>query len=281
MFLDPDDLLPLIPFTYTPKLPSSRFMPPTTLLHRLRERAAKDVIVIPHHLPLFKWWVFPAVGEFEMGGPLPALPRCTIDAMQPVAEVFSKVHGMNESFELKEWIKPPTSFYGCPILHTFWLDGLMEGARTGVMCAGDNHYRPMGHPWSSAVTAVNAGAFTREGIFRAIQNRRTYGTSGPRVFIHFSIGGARMGDIAGYPEEAPAVEAVVVSPLPVDFIEVVKVTPGAYEVAYTHPSSGGKDHYFVWEDTAPPPVDWVCYYLRVHLDGDTHGAWTSPIWLER
>lgn len=281
IFLDPDDLLPLLPFTYEPQHSGYQFMPPTTLLHRLKERAFRDVIVIPHHMPLFKWWVFPEVSEFGMGGPLPALTRREIDEMQPVAEVYSKVHGMNESYGLKDWIQPPTTFYGCPILHTFWLDGLMEGARVGVMCAGDNHYFPMGHEWSSAVTAVMAKEFTREGIFRAIQKRHTYGTSGPRVFLHFSINDAKMGDIANYPDEPPTLEAVVVSPLPVDYIEVVKVTPGAHEVAYTHPSAGAKDSYFVWDDTAPPPADWVCYYLRVHLDGDTQGAWTSPIWLER
>ncbi|MFH2001976.1 MAG: DUF3604 domain-containing protein, partial [Planctomycetota bacterium] len=282
IFLNPEQHLPIIPFTFEAEDDDPVFMPPTTLLHRLLERAQGDVIVIPHHLPLFKWWVFPAVHPLELGGPLPSMERAEIDAIQPVAEVFSKVHGNNESWELQDWIKSPTTFFQMPILHTFWQDALKQGVRAGAVCAGDNHYKPMGHPGHTALTAVISPTLTREGIFRAIQSRRTYGTTGPRVFIHFTVNGAGMGEILsrGRGKELPCIDAVVVSPLPIDLIEVVRVSKCVAETAHTCIVAGEREYSFSWEDPVPQPEDWVCYYLRIHLDNDTEGAWTSPVWIE-
>lgn len=282
IFLHPEDLLPIIPFTFEAEDNNPVFMPPTTLMNRLVERAGDDVILIPHHMPLFKWWVFPEVSPYEMGGPLPAMERQEIDALQPVAEVFSKVHGNNESWDLQDWIKSPTVFYQLPILHTFWQDGLMAGARVGAVCAGDNHYLPLGHPDHTAFTAVLASSLTRESIFRAIQNRKTYGSSGPRIFIDFKVSGAEMGDIVASAKrkDKPSIQVALVSPVPIDYVEVVKVSGFASDVAFTYNASGARECGFTWEDTSVLPEDWVCYYLRVHMDGDTAGAWTSPVWLE-
>lgn len=279
LFLNPDHLLPLIPYYKDASHPE--YMHPTTLIKRLKDRAGKDVIVIPHHLPLFKWWVFPEVDASAAGGPLPALTRSMIDEIQPVAEVYSRVHGNNESFALQNWIKPPTQ-WGWSIYHTFWQDGLMEGARTGAVCAGDNHYLPLGHPEGTALTAVLAPSLSRENIFRAIQNRRTYGTSGPRVFINFFAGEAKMGDIVRihYGDPKPIFEVKVVSPLPIDCVEIVKVTLGWAQTMHTEAAAGSLEIAFHWEDPTHNPERWACYYLRVHIDNDAHGAWTSPIWFE-
>ncbi|MHC4944220.1 MAG: DUF3604 domain-containing protein [Planctomycetota bacterium] len=281
-FLNPDHLLPLIPYCYDPDQTNAEFMPPTTLLNWLKDRAGDDVIVIPHHLPLYKWWIFPEVPWGDMGGPLPAMSRAEIDKMQPVAEVFSKIHGMNESWGLKEWIKKATQFFGLPLLHTYWLDALKAGVRAGAICAGDNHYRPMGHPAHTALAGVLASELTREAIFRAIQKRRTYGTSGPRVFIHFIINNARMGDIVKVqgPWIKPNLEAAIISPVPIDYVEVVRVMPGDDQVVHIHEGQNMKNCFITWQDSNLIPDQWVCYYLRIHMDGNTQGAWTSPIWFE-
>jgi hypothetical protein len=281
IFKNPDHLLPILPFTYGDEGDKLEFMPPTTLLDWLKKRAGKDVIVIPHHLPLYKWWVFPEVGMDEMGGPLPPMTREEIDAMQPVAEVFSKVHGNNESYEMMNWIQEPTTFGGS-VIFTFWQDALKDGVRAGAVCAGDNHYLPMGHPRDTGLTAVKAESLTREAVFEAIARRHTYGTSGPRVFIDFVIGVAKMGDIVPFKPGSPkpTLEGVVVSPVPIDFIEVVKVTPEKALVCHEHDALGERETFFAWQDFGHSPIRWTCYYLRIHLDSDEHGAWTSPIWLD-
>jgi hypothetical protein len=256
-------------------------MPPTTLFHELENRAGTDVIVIPHHLPINKWWNFPEVEAFEMGGPLPALARSEVDAIQPVAEVFSGLHGMNECMRKKDWIKPPT-LWTWAMLDTFWQDGLKAGVRAGAVCGSDNHRSALGHPILNAKTAVYAKNLTREGIFRAIQERRTYGTSGPRLFLHVAMGDARMGDIVTLEnqEPVPEMEVNVVSAVTIDHIEIIRVSPGRADPVHDHLVQGARETAFSWLETVKPAYSWVCYYLRVHLDGDTHGAWTSPIWFE-
>lgn len=281
IFLHPEDLLPLIPYCYEEPGHGTQLMPPTTLLHELEVRAGGDVIVIPHHLPIYKWWVFLRVFTGEMGGPLPEPSRKEIDALEPVAEVFSKCHGMNECYELKDWIKQPTT-WGWDLLHTFWQDALKEGVRAGAVCAGDNHHRLLGQPEMTALTGVMAPALDRESIFRAIQKRRTYGTSGPRLFLRFNIGAARMGEEVTFDTAGPAplLEAEVVSPVPIEAVDVVRVIPGAAETVHVFQTGGALDATLSWRDLGHDPGRWACYYLRVHLDGDAHGAWTSPIWLD-
>jgi hypothetical protein len=158
----------------------------------------------------------------------------------------------------------------------------MEGVRAGAVCAGDNHYTPLGHPNHTGLTAVMAPGQSRKDIFRAIQNRRTYGTSGHRVFIDFRIGAARMGDIVpgSAPGGHPMLEVTVIAPVSIDYVEVVKVSKRFYEVSHTQQVNGSKETVFSWEDQAYNPNKWVCYYLRIHLDRDEHGAWTSPIWFD-
>lgn len=281
IFLHPSHLLPLIPYCYSMTEPE--YMPATTLFHRLRQRCGSDVIVIPHHLPLYKWWNLPGVEASELGGPLPALSREEVDAMQPVVEVFSKGNGMNESYSVKDWLKSPT-VWGWPINFTFWDDALKEGVRAGAACAGDNHTSPLGYPSLTALTAVLAPALDRESVFRAIQKRHTYGTSGSRVYLRFTLPdyNAKMGDIVTFNPGAgaPRLEAVIVSPLPIDYVELIKVIPGHAEIAHTQQAGGDRELTFVFEDSDHNPGAWVCYYLRVHLDSDQAGAWTSPIWIE-
>ena len=91
-----------------------------------------------------------------------------------------------------------------------------------------------------------------------------------------------MGDIrkVEFFEPPPLLDVSVESPLPIDFIEIVKVTPGHAEVPHIEPIDGNREAAFSWMDPDHDPSRWVCYYLRIHLDKDAHGAWTSPIWLE-
>jgi len=279
IFLRPEHMLPLI--AYSPGGFHPEFMHPTTLVNKLLERAGDDVIMIPHHLFIFKWWVFPKVDSDRIDGPLPALQRKEIDKIQPVVEVFAKNNGNYESYDMQNWLKKPNPF-GNEILHTFWQDGLKEGVRAGAMFGSDNHNQPMGHPDHTSMTAVVAPELTRKHIFRAIQNRNTYGTSGPRVFIDFRIDGAIMGDIRKVKPNLPppVLEMNVASPVPIEYIEIVKVTAGSAEVPHIKQVAGHTEISYKWTDTNHDPAHWVCYYLRIHLDSNEHGAWTSPIWLE-
>jgi hypothetical protein len=84
-------------------------------------------------------------------------------------------------------------------MHSAWgsfewilTDGFPLRRRVGVVCNSDGH---KGRPGSSYPGASVFGAYggltcfvtqenTREAIFEAIRRRHTYGTTGPRVFVH-------------------------------------------------------------------------------------------------
>lgn len=69
---------------------------------------------------------------------------------------------------------------------------LSEGHRLGVVASTDDH---LGFPggYREGLAAVYAKELTREAIFDALRNRRTYAVSGDRIRLDFRLNGHRMG----------------------------------------------------------------------------------------
>lgn len=69
---------------------------------------------------------------------------------------------------------------------------LAQGHRFGVIASSDDH---LGYPggYREGLAAVKATALTREAIFDALKNRRTYGVTGDRIRLDFAINGQIMG----------------------------------------------------------------------------------------
>ncbi|HSV18343.1 MAG TPA: DUF3604 domain-containing protein [Casimicrobiaceae bacterium] len=85
----------------------------------------------------------------------------------------------------------------------FLFDALRRGYRMGVIAGSDGvDGRPgNSHPGHLAVrnvrgglTAIAAPALTRAAIWQALKKRHCYATTGERILLELSIGGARMGD---------------------------------------------------------------------------------------
>src|SRR5207247_4164981 len=80
-------------------------------------------------------------------------------------------------------------------------DAFDMGYIIGVMCNSDGHKGRPGAEGPGAgqfgiangLTCVLAEAKTREAIFRALKNRRCYGTTGARIDLSFEIDGQPMG----------------------------------------------------------------------------------------
>ncbi|MCZ4312126.1 hypothetical protein O4H66_01810 [Comamonadaceae bacterium G21597-S1] len=70
--------------------------------------------------------------------------------------------------------------------------GLRSGLRFGFVGSSDNH---AGFPgaYGEGLMAALARDFSRQGIFEAIQARRTYALTGDRIEVDFSVDGAPMG----------------------------------------------------------------------------------------
>jgi hypothetical protein len=80
-------------------------------------------------------------------------------------------------------------------------DALEKGYVVGVMCNSDGHKGRPGAEGpgagefgiSGGLTCVLAEELTRGAIFRALKERRCYGTTGARIDLDFTIGGRAMG----------------------------------------------------------------------------------------
>ena len=78
-------------------------------------------------------------------------------------------------------------------LHHF----LAQGYRLGVIASTDDH---LGFPggYREGLAAVLAAELTREAIFDAIRNRRTYAVTGDRIALDFQLNGRLMGSELPY-----------------------------------------------------------------------------------
>ena len=159
---------------------------------------------------------------------------------------------------------------------------LARGQRLGFVAGGDSHHGRPGRFWygtrwnimghKEGAAAVIAPKLDRRTIFDALKNRHTYGATGERILLLFTINGHGMGD-----------EFQADGPLRIHF-----------EVGGTGPLTSVellRDNQTIWaknldglsytndiEDNslAPGGVHW--YYLRVtQKSGDR--AWSSPIWV--
>jgi hypothetical protein len=176
--------------------------------------------------------------------------------------------------------------------------GLAMGWRVGFVAAGDDHH---GHPsdmtirhkssgdYPGGFTAVYARENTREAIFRALYDRRCYGTTGARVVADFSVSGHPMGSEVSLSEHPGLagerrIEVSVHGTAKIKTIEIVRNNADVHTVR-----PEGTDCEFAWKDTEPlgevnlPPakytaVPFTFYYVRVTQEDDQI-AWLSPVWI--
>lgn len=99
----------------------------------------------------------------------------------------------------------------------YWLD---QGHRIGVLASSDDH---LGYPgaYHQGLAAIHAEELTREAIFDALWNRRTYGVTGDRIGLNFSVNGAMMGQELDYARERE-IAVDVTGWNQIDQVEVIK-----------------------------------------------------------
>lgn len=152
--------------------------------------------------------------------------------LSPVMEIFS---GQGSS----EGVNTPVQMVNNPSMGprtsggTF-IDGLNRGHRVGAIASND--WTGLPGSWNSGLTGLWATKLTREGIWEAINARRTYGVTGDRIRLWWTIDGHPMGAVIGDTEPSTATFDVD-CPQPLDRIELVH--NGQVVHAYNHqPGSG-------------------------------------------
>ena len=97
---------------------------------------------------------------------------------------------------------------------------LADGHRLGVIASTDDH---LGYPgaYREGLAVVKAHELSREAIFDALRNRRTYAVTGDRIELDFSVNGAMMGRETPYAEKR-TIHARVRGWDEIDRVEIVK-----------------------------------------------------------
>ena len=200
-------------------------------------------------------------------------------------EIYS-AHGLSEayypegplSFEHSDFTDPSKSARGPQYVRDAWIEGL----QLSTIASSDDHRAHPGQP-HYGLAAVTAPGLTREEIFDGLYHRRTYGTTGAKILLDFSIDGRPMGQqviVAGSPRLTLEAHGT-------DLIERVEVlrylkSEGAFKVRYTLEP---RDYDITWTQTDEDFKEDSIYYVRLKQAGLVRNriamAWSSPIWVKR
>ncbi|MGA7304434.1 MAG: DUF3604 domain-containing protein [Rhodothermales bacterium] len=167
-----------------------------------------------------------------------------------------------------------------------------HGHRLGLVGATDNH---LGRPGANNYTIYtqHTGGFagvlapenTRDAIWDGLQNRRTYATTGTRIYLDFQADGHEMG--SEYTATAPPKISVrVAGTNTLASVEIVKYQAGAYETIFEDRPDSAVSVFTFTDDGFESDC---FYYLRVKQVDEYPGrpwshstaemAWSSPIWV--
>ncbi len=146
-------------------------------VQELREKVSKwSGLVIPHHIGYPRGYRGINWEHFD-------------ETMSPFVEIYS-MHGCSESDTAP-----------LPMLHTMGPRdygstaefGFGQGHRFGLVASTDHHSAYPGS-WSDGRMAAYATELTREAIWDAFLNRRTYAVTGDKIKARFSVNGAMIGE---------------------------------------------------------------------------------------
>ncbi len=179
---------------------------------------------------------------------------------------------------------------------SFVSDALERGYKLGFVAGGDDHFGiypsgsidPDNGIYPPGIMAVWAENLTKESLWEALNNRKCYGTTGPRIIIEFLVNNYFMGDIIAVEKETylnseRIINLSLFSPIPIKKIELIRnnsvidfKTLNHEETTYEYIDSD------LFNDVALKHIQkneiFIFYYIRVFLSNNNM-AWSSPIWL--
>ncbi len=167
-----------------------------------------------------------------------------------------------------------------------------RGHKIGLIGSSDNH---LGQPGSNAYTihtrhagglaAVLAEENSRERIWHSFSHRRTYATSGTRIYLHFTGDGNHMGSTYET-NKPPEFHVRVGGTSIIESVHLIKYNGNEYftlhsdrpeddisEFIYTDKDFSGDSMYYVRVIQADE------YPGRTYADPVPGMAWSSPIWI--
>jgi len=229
----------------------------------------KDVIIIPHHTLVWTDWNYHDPD------------------LEPLLEIYS-IWGSSEHPGNPLWNHSCVPGGGAQA-------ALARGYRLGFIGSTDTHAGTPGRsipnsdrfdwqPYKGGLAAVYAPELTREAIFKALKNRRTYGTTGVRAILDFQLNDHPMGSQIKWKELDQ--RRLTVRAIGTDRIRKVEIIRNNHIICCHTADDLQVEIEFIDDDILEDFVTQdetsnadVFYYVRV-TQVDQEMAWSSPIWLQ-
>ncbi|MCP4121236.1 MAG: DUF3604 domain-containing protein [Bacteroidetes bacterium] len=200
-------------------------------------------------------------------------------------EVYSQ-HGQSEYIADDHPLNNQANFWGVQ-------DALAMGEKVGISAFSDSHFAKPGLS-RDGQGAILAPALNRGELFEAIVDRRTYGSTGERIIMDFTINDTTMGgDVEVHENDIPQIDYLVYGTDELERVQIVKwdFNFGTYGDDY-HPDfqtigdfalTNGEDH-LVGSMADLNFYGDAVYYLRAIQKNPVNDkpvwSWSSPIWVD-
>ncbi len=255
--------------------PGPLFFPGRTSLpeiwHALR---AGEALTIPHHTGKFPSGItfYPQNSEHRR--------NFEIYSGHGLSETFAPDHPL--AFEKSDFTAPSTSLD----YPSYFQDALREGLALSAIASTDDHRARPGQAHHGLVAAF-ARELTRESIFDALYERRTYATTGAKIILEVTVDGHPMGSIVPASEEEAddhSIRVAVVGTDEIVLVEILRYRAGddAFAVAHRWTPHAAE---FRGEHRDRRASGQTIYYVRVRQKNLVRGlpvmAWSSPVWISR
>jgi hypothetical protein len=277
-----------------------------TFLSDLHDTGAPDNFIIPHHVSRdlnvtdINW-------DYVWGGASTTDP---VTGRQTMVEMFS-THGTSEHYILPTPGDPNEQAENYIIennsirqlesdKHGFVRWALQNDYRFGVIAGSDNHSGMSGSLFGgttlgtnttfysrNGLTAVRTASLNRDGIWNAMKAKKTYGTTGARIYLDFKMNDGTndydMGETFDLPaQQDPVVKIDTIGTADISDVWVVKIAINGqieelrvpeHVIQYNGLRAQGN-----MPDLNVAGGETYCYYIKVKQD-DGELAWSSPIWM--
>ena len=178
---------------------------------------------------------------------------------QPVAEIF-QVRGSYEYYGC-----PRQSVSAAPFSRFYLQDAWKRRIIIGVIASPD-------HGGGFGKVGLWTEELNRESIFREVQARHTFGTTGAKMSMMFTSGENMMGDKVKLTEGNIPFQIEAKAAQNIKEVVIFRNNSIIFE---SEPQQ--KEIEISWIDQDPLEEDFVWYYARV-ITADDEIAWSSPIW---
>jgi hypothetical protein len=142
--------------------------------------------------------------------------------------------------------------------------------KMGFIASGDHNNMGIG------VAALWVKEISRSGIIEALQNRRTFATTGDKMFVDLKVNGAPMGSVTGS-DKIPELAINVLGQYPLEKVEILRNSEVIQKFDIDDNILEFQENYS--DDDYKDETEALYYYVRA-IQKNNAIAWSSPIWVE-